>query len=59
MSLSGLRQFEDNLRTLTESNGFKSLADEDKLKAGYSLYNSKYGIGPVYRFSGKVTELKV
>lgn len=45
MSLSGLKEFEYNLRKVMDSEAFKKADESKKLIIGYRLFNSKYGIG--------------
>lgn len=57
MSFSGLKQFEQNLNTLMNSQSFKNSSDSKKFELGYRLLNSCYGVGSFFGF-GKVKEPK-
>lgn len=45
MSLNGINTFSDNLNKLMNSEVYKKSSEIQKWKMGYSLFNSKYGIG--------------
>lgn len=57
MSFAGFKEYVENLDTLMESDAFKKMDWGERLEAGYSLLNSKYGKGSFFGF-GKVKSLK-
>lgn len=57
MSFNGIRQFENNLRSLMGSDAFKKADDAERLRMGGALLRSKYGLGSFCGF-GKTEELK-
>lgn len=45
MSLAGLHTFVENLNKVMDSKKFKESNETEKMKLGYRLLNSKYGLG--------------
>lgn len=45
MSLSGIGRYAENLDRLMKSEAFKNADDGERLRLGYRLLNSRYGLG--------------
>ncbi len=58
MSFAGFQQFDKNLRGMMKTDKFKNSNDVEKLGLGYTLLNSKYGIGNLLGIVSKLFQQK-
>ena len=56
MSLSGIGQFNENLKKVMETETFQKADFVEKMELGHRLLNSKYGLGNF--ITNKVKKLK-
>ena len=58
MSLNGLKQFDENLRTMMDSKAFNKADDVDRLRMSEALLRSNYGVGSPFNIPCKIKSLK-